>query len=122
MRYAWRIVVNIVYLFIVAVILDRVRDRSAAILLPVLGILYVAIQAMALGMGHSFMDMGHAIDRIERRILALQPGYRPEDLATQIERDDAIGRASILMFIDVAALWAIGLLCLWKFLVAINVL
>ncbi len=117
-----RIAANILYVAVVWFVLDQVHNRPEAVILPVLGILYVTTRSMGMGAAHTALVFAYSLESIERRIKAQAGEYIPDEADFVSGRDQRLKKAGTDMLIDGTGLGVISLLCLWKFLGGIGVL
>ncbi len=119
--YAWKIGVNIFYVAVVVAVLSFVAGRPETIILPILGVLYVTIRLIGMGIAHSVYVLAASLDRIERRLNAQDvEDFREQESEFSEERTNRLNKLSWDMAIDGTGLGIITLVCLWKFFVAID--
>ncbi|WP_407194304.1 hypothetical protein [Bradyrhizobium sp. STM 3566] len=111
--YIWKVAVNIVILFIVAWALDKLHERAEALVIPVLGIIYVTIRTTQGFQGLAMIDIAmrqqEQLDAIRSWIDgAYSPGDRSDERAIY-------KRWRAKFYIDACFLGLISLLCALTF-------
>ena len=111
--YIWKVAVNIVILCIVAWALDKLHDRNDALIISVLGMIYVTIRTTQGFHGLAMVEIAflhqEQLDAIRSWIDGTYtPGDRPEELV-------AYRRARAKFYIDCFFLGLISLLCALTF-------
>lgn len=119
-RHKRRIAVNLFYLVVVWLVLDQFDQRPEAVILPVLGMLYVEIRRIQLGMGVNFSLIGMTLGDIRTHLnlpTEIISGIDMAKVFATLREDQP--RMWARFFIDAFFLTAIFLLCLWKFFTAL---
>jgi|SRR6185437_30892 len=118
--YAWQIGTNILYFLGVWFVLDQFHQRPESVIVPILGMLYVAIRVSAIAQTFGYIAHSEALDMINERLKALaDPTYRRE----QGQIDDnakVVGTVRTKLYIAGGLQSLIGLLCVWKFFVGLS--
>ena len=114
LRYGWHIAVNCFALFIVISVLDKFYNRSEGVIVAILGLIYVSIRQVGIGMGFAY---GHSLSHLNKQFVRIRE--RLNDPPSDAERkemktlDESQTRGLGRMIIDSVFLAIIFLLCLW---------
>jgi hypothetical protein len=73
--YVWRVLINVFYVAVVLYVFDKLQGRSEAIIMAVLGLIYVTIRSIAISQG---MGLANALKVIEADIIRLRELVRDE--------------------------------------------
>ncbi len=80
LRWTWRAVVNVVYTLVVWYVLSEFRRRPENVILPVLGLIYVAVRTLGLNLAPFILMQTLALARIEAQVRATtEVGYHREN-------------------------------------------
>jgi hypothetical protein len=112
--YAWRILINILYIAVVLYVFDKLQGHSEAIItVAVLGLIYVTIRSMAIGQGIGLTSGLKVIesDLIRLRELACDEHARERWDASKAEAE-VLNRARNKLLIDAFFLTIVSIICL----------
>ena len=77
--YAWQVAINILYLLIIAYVFGQLQGRPEKVVVPMLGLIYVAVRASALHQGLVWIKVTTALDRqISDLRSSIDANYRPD--------------------------------------------
>jgi hypothetical protein len=113
LKWGWRIGENIFYVLVVWYVLSHLHARPENIIVPVLGLIYVALRTAGIRLGQMTLQHALALDGIEQRLRILSDAnYRrdPDELK-EIERMKARLTGDIL--IQSISLSVVSLICVW---------
>lgn len=112
--YGWRIATHIFYLVIILLVFSQLHGRPETVIVPILGLLYVAIRSFAAGQAWTMVALGQWLDQMDQRLRSLaDPRYEPDpDERAEVRKQANKTRATLC--IEFVALGPVSLLCLWK--------
>jgi hypothetical protein len=112
--YAWRVTTQIFYFLVVWYVLEQLHDRLESVIIPVLGLLYVAVRSAALSVSWTTIHIGVALDEINERLKTLCNAtyQREKEVSDEIQR--RFKQTNFRLYIELGGQSLIGLLCLWK--------
>lgn len=113
LKWGWRIGENIFYVLVVWYVLSHLHARPENIIVPVLGLIYVALRTTGISLGQLTLQHALALDGIEQRLRVLSDAnYRrnPGELK-EIERMKTRLTGNIL--IQSISLSIVALICVW---------
>lgn len=118
--YIWRVLWNVVQLAIVLYVFSRLQGRIENILVSILGLIYVTIRTIAFGTWQMITNMAVALDKEFVNIRRLA-GEETEWRTTAIdETEKAIKRTTVKLYIDMAFMALIMLVCLAQLFTTLN--
>ena len=110
----WRIAVNVVQLWVVLVVFERLQGRFENIVVAVLGLIYLAIRAV--GFGNFLLQVSFAKASNHQMLRIRQLLSDPmvdEDAAAMADNSKAIDRAMMKGWVDQAFLALVWVACLF---------
>ena len=112
--YVWRIGLNLLYLLVIWYVFTQLHGHTEAILVPILGLLYVTTRTTAMATGTAAVHLGVVLDEINERLKRLaDPTYvRDRDEAEEIKK--LLRHAQPKQLIEYLFLGLVSLLCLWE--------
>src|SRR6185437_2824290 len=118
--YAWYIATNIFYVLVVVLVLTQLHERPESIIVPVLGLIYVRIHMLGVGLSSMTMISHRSLDLLHERVKKLiDPDYlRDPEVVADIEKKLTPDSGRLL--INSIAMGLISLACLWKLFVALQ--
>ena len=118
-RWAWRIASNSFYVLVVLYALDQLHGRLENIIVPLLGIIYVSMRTMGTGNAILFGRLAIVIDHMDAKIKKLiDPTHESEN--TLAENKQNIKTNEWLLYVDLAGLTVISLMCFWRLFVTFT--
>jgi hypothetical protein len=114
LTWAWRVSANLVYLLVVGYVLGQLHGRPETVIVPILGLIYVTIRVLAIGLGLTFMQLGISLDDLRSE---LRTGFNPQyqrDLEELEEIRRAAASSRARLYLDDVFLGLISLLCLFQ--------
>ncbi len=81
--YSWTIAVNCFYLFIILAVFDKLDHRPEAVVVAILGLIYVAVRTTGMGLGWAH---GHTLFHLNKQLLRIRS--RLNDPPTEVEIED----------------------------------
>jgi hypothetical protein len=115
--YAWQIGANLLYLAVVWYVLERFDQRPESVIVPILGMLYVTIRYVGLGVYSGVVALAVALDDVQKRLQAPDPSaYVPDEETVKARR--RMDHQQIKAYLESIFIAIISLLCVWKFFTA----
>jgi hypothetical protein len=113
--YTWRVLINIFYIAVVLYVFDKLQGRSEAIItVAVLGLIYVTIRSIAIGLG---MGITNFFKVIEADLIRLRELVRDEHVRHRWEdskaHSEVLSREHNKAFIESFFLFIVSIICLF---------
>lgn len=111
--YAWNVIINLISVFVVLAIYNKVYEDFETIVVSLLVLIYLSIQGFLIAYSKTTTDVAFALDtefKQIRKLLNNEPDeYEKEDLQ---EAKKKVGKANVKMYINAAFLSIIYLIAL----------
>lgn len=111
--YLWRVVVNCFYLAVVVYVLDRLTNKPEAIVVAVLGLMYVTMRNVAIG--QYLLQVGwfaHMNKQLRHVRKLLHDPHHEQNEQEWLEAERTVPQQNVKLYIDLGFLWLVGIFCL----------
>jgi hypothetical protein len=110
LKWTWRVARNLLYLALVWYVLSQLRGRPETVIVPILGLLYVGIRVVGIGVAYGLLQQGRGLAVLEAQVRGItNPNYRQHELNDLLEKQSLPLYADI--FLESTFLTLISLLC-----------
>jgi hypothetical protein len=118
-RWTWGVATNIFYALVVWYVLSNLRGRPESIIVPVLGLIYVALRTGGVSLGQITLQQFLALDTIYEKLRSMSDARYTRNPSEREAIEQIRFRLTGDVIIEAVSLSIISLICLWFLFIAL---